>query len=115
MKALTIKGFYDMMDNIKKHQVEISRLNSGLSQIMNEDVYSGLGGKLLDNYIDLITFFFSDEEDLIAWFVFENEFGAQNLQKEVNGKLISINNEEELFKQLYIQLKRIRRKPNGKG
>jgi hypothetical protein len=116
MQKLTITDFYTIIDNIRRHLEEISRLDNGLSLIMNDDdIYSGFGGKLLDNYIDLLVFIFDDRSELITWYVFENEFGKQKLKTEINGKEVSIDNTDELFRQLYFQMKRSkRRKRNEK-
>ena len=100
MKIITTEVFYQIIDNIKQHQKEIEKLDKGLSLVMNEPVYSGFGGKLLDNYIDLISLVFNDQTDMLAWFIFENEFGKKDQKALVQGKEISINSAQELFNYL---------------
>jgi len=107
MKQPTINDFYRIISNIKLHQNEMKRLNNGLSLIMNEDIYSDFGGTLLDSYIDLAMEIFNDQDDLLVWFIYENEFGENGLTTQVNGQAINISNVGELFNLLE------RRRTNG--
>ncbi len=100
MKIITTNDFHEMIDNMKRHQKEIKKLNKGLGKIINESVYSDFGGRLLDNYIDLISLIFNDKTEVITWFVFEKEFGKNDVTANIDGEEIRINTTQELFNYL---------------
>ena len=59
--------------------------------------YCDFGNKFIDDYISLLKIALGDKSDWYSWFVFENEFGKNELEVLVDGIHYKICNEKQFF------------------
>lgn len=96
---MNYKEFNAAIKNLKKFMEEQDKLNKLLRFITSSDyVYSELGNKFIDDYIDLLRKLNNDEDDWISWFVFENDFGKRKRKAIINNKELTISTTRELYK-----------------
>ncbi len=54
-------------------------------------------GKLIDAYIDILSIAMEDDNDWIAWFVFDNDFGKKGLKAGYKNKMKKIVTIKQLY------------------
>lgn len=92
------EDFYSASNNLKVFFNELDKLNL-LTQVLstNASSYTDFADKFIDDYINLLQLALGDKSDWYNWFVFENEFGKNELEVLVKGIKYKICNEKQFF------------------
>jgi hypothetical protein len=88
--------FIHYLDAIKRFNKESDEVNKHLS-IALDGGHCDVGYAFLDDYIELLSESVGDNGDWIAWFCFDNEFGARKLTAGYDGNERPITNVHELW------------------
>ncbi|MDI1317743.1 hypothetical protein [Flavobacterium sp.] len=100
------KDFYSACQNLKEFLKEQDKLNNVVKLLYpSSTFFFEFGNKFIDDYITVVELALGDKLTLFSWFVFENEFGKNELVLKVNNFGYKICNEEQFF-DIYIQSKR---------
>lgn len=92
------EDFYSASNNLKVFFNELDTLNL-LTQVLSTDSssYSNFADKFIDDYISLLQLALGDKSEWYSWFVFENEFGKNELEVLVQGIQYKICNEKQFY------------------
>lgn len=52
---------------------------------------------LIDNVIELLKAATNDKDDLIEWFIWDGDFGANRLDAEINGEKVTLTDAVDLY------------------
>src|SRR5882724_9949374 len=75
------KQFIDSIENLKNFLNEREKLQNVLDVISPSSTgVVELGGKFIDDYVDLMKITFNDSYNWIDWFVWDNDFGNNELE-----------------------------------
>jgi hypothetical protein len=92
------KDFYNACQNLKDYFKEQEKLNTVLNSLHpSSTVFSEFGNKFIFDYVKVVELAVGDELNYFSWFVFENEFGKNELVLNVNDFNFKICNEEQFF------------------
>jgi len=80
MRKIPFIEFERLMKPIEKYQEDYNDCANGLNLIC-KDSYAvpSLGANLLDNYIDLLEGYLEMDNQMLNWFVFDNEYGTKKM------------------------------------
>lgn len=100
------KDFYYASNNLKIFINEQDKLNTILKILSpSSGGFCDFGNKFIDDYISLLELALCDDSNWFSWFVFENEFGKNELEVKVNGINYKICNEKQFF-EVFIKMKK---------
>jgi hypothetical protein len=89
-------SFTKYLNAIKKFNVEADSFNDHLKAI-SQGGFSEVGFDLLDSYVALLSEAVGDDGDWIAWYCFDNDFGARKLRAGYDGNEKPIRNVNDLW------------------
>jgi len=97
MKKVSIEEFEALLQPIKIYLDEYEKCNKAVGDLCSSSyAVIDLGCKLLGSYIDLVEKLLEDD-DWIAWFVFDNEFGKNKMYCESNDKKYVIESVSDMY------------------
>lgn len=97
--------FYCACQNLKAFLKEQDKLNDILKLLYpSSTVFAEFGNKFIYDYITVVELAMGNKANLFSWFVFENDFGKNELVLNVNNFNYKICNEEQFF-DIHIQIK----------
>jgi hypothetical protein len=92
------EDFYLASSNLKCFLKEKDKLTLFIKLLSSDSSgYFDFGDKFIDDYISLLQLALGDKSDWFSWFVFENEFGKNELEVLVNGINYKICNEKQFY------------------
>jgi hypothetical protein len=92
------KDFYNASDNLKAFIKEQDKLDAVIKVISPTSTgVVEFGNKFIDDYIKVVEIALGDEYNWFSWFVFENDFGKNNMEVQVNGEEYKISDEKQFF------------------
>jgi hypothetical protein len=97
MKTLSEQQLDVILKKIKQHKQQHKKLDEALNTLGTGSLLIDYGGGILDSLIGLLELIFDDTENIIEWYIFENEFGEKNFTKKMKGKEITIKTTQDLL------------------
>ncbi len=92
---MTYNEFYKSIIELKNFIKEQNKLQDIIEIISPTSTgVVEFGGKFIDSYINIIEIALGDNSKWVSWFVFENNFGKENLEVIIEGKSFKISNEK---------------------
>ena len=92
------KDFYYASQNLKEFIKEQDKLDAVLKVISPSSTgVCEFGNEFIDAYIKVVEIALGDEYNWFSWFVFENDFGKNEMKVVVNDKEYKICNEKQFF------------------
>jgi hypothetical protein len=102
---MTYTDFYIACKSLKDFLQEQQELNAVFRVLsVNSTVTSEFGNNFIDQYIAVVELAIEDKFGLFSWFVFENNFGKNELVFTVNNYRFKICNEQQFY-DVYIFIK----------
>ncbi len=91
--------FIESIENLKKFLKEREKLQDVIKVISPSSTgVVEIGGEFIDDYIDVMKIAFNDPYNHIDWFVFENDFGENELDVTIDNKETKITSSEIFYK-----------------
>lgn len=98
MKKIPFEEFEILLRPIKSYLCDLEKSNEAISNLCPSSYSTiDLGCDLLDSYIDLVQVFLQDVNCWINWFVFDNDYGKNELECYDNGKTYLIKSEKDMY------------------
>ena len=94
---INYKEFKSYMDEIKVFLKQIEKAEKVIETFTNYHISLNLGSSLLDKYIFIVEKLVNDSNEMIFWFVYDNNFGKKELQVYIKNKILSINSVKDLY------------------
>lgn len=107
MSYVLQKEVDSVLNSIREYMEEQDRIRKSINLIVYEDVTVRIGGRLLESLINLLEITFNDKNGIFEWYIFENDFGKNNLKKKIDGHEISIDSTNKILEILLIKAKHI--------
>ena len=93
LKAINgLKNFFNEQEKLKNVLDIISPSNTGVVEF---------GNWFVDDYIKLLEYAMSDEDEWINWFIFENDFGKKHMMCIIDKIEYIISNEETFYNAVF--------------
>ena len=92
--------FESYMLTLQKNIVKERELNKHLKNLgimQDGENFDLLDGRLIDAYINILSIAMKDDNDCIAWFIFDNDFGKKQLRAKGRKKLKKIVTLKQLY------------------
>ena len=89
-------NFIGYMNAIKRYNTESDELNKHIKAIA-QGAFCEVGYNLLDVFTNLLSEAIGDEDEMVSWYVFDNDFGARGFKAGREGKLKRIKTLDELW------------------
>ena len=74
-KKATLEALFKDLKNFQATQDEISKLFGRC-----DGDFEDSAGRLIDNYVNTVAALLNDKGDWIAWYIWENDFGAREME-----------------------------------
>ena len=97
---MTLKQFKKTIKELKLFMDEQEKLNDVIKVISPSSTgVVEFGNRFIDKYIDVIeiALFGTNSSDWVSWFVFENDFGKNELNVKINNRTFTITDEESFY------------------
>lgn len=94
---INYKEFKSYMDEIKVFLKQIEKAEKVIETFTTYHISLNLGSSLLDKYIFIVEKLVNDSNEMIFWFVYDNNFGKKELQVYIKNKILSINSVKDLY------------------
>ena len=95
---MDLQQFKKSMENLKEFFLEREKLDNVIKVISPTSTgVVEIGGKFIDDYIELISIALKDTENWVSWFVFDNEFGKKQYECKFLNKSYKICNEDDFY------------------
>ena len=91
------QSFKKYMAEIKRFDTESNTLNDHF-RAMTQGGFCEVGYSLQSSYCGLLSEALGDSDEWIAWYCFENDFGAKKFEAKYDGKEKPIRNLDDLWR-----------------